>query len=139
MSLQIASIFLRGSMPGQYVWIVAIYLVIGLVLIAAGYRKFILQWLNGIRGKDWARVSAVIDLVSVADRTEHVRGTTLPRFDATLTYFYRNPDLQTGDYSRIFGNEDDAKEWADSYKGRTVFVHVDPRNPANSVLRKEEL
>jgi len=44
-----------------------------------------------------------------------------------------------GDYSRDFGNEDDAKAWANSYKGETVKAHVDPRDPARSVLRKEDL
>jgi hypothetical protein len=56
-----------------------------------------------------------------------------------LTYVYRNPELQMGDYSRRFANEDDAKAWANSYKGETVKVRVDPRDPMRSVLRKEDL
>jgi hypothetical protein len=31
---------------------------------------------------------------------------------ATLTYIYQYPERQMGDYSRRFGNEDDAKSWA---------------------------
>jgi hypothetical protein len=44
-----------------------------------------------------------------------------------------------GDYSRRFGNEDDAKAWANSYKGETVKVHVDPNDRTRSVLREEDL
>jgi hypothetical protein len=45
---------------------------------------------------------------------------------------------QMGDYSRDFAI-DDAKAWANSYKGETIKVHVDPRAPIRSVLRKENL
>jgi DNA-binding beta-propeller fold protein YncE len=57
------------------------------------------------------------------------------------TYFYRNPELQTGDYSRLFSydEEDDANAWAASYKGSSVKVHIDPCDPSRSVLRKEDL
>jgi hypothetical protein len=58
---------------------------------------------------------------------------------ATLTYFYRNPDLQTGDYCRMFDTKEEGEAWAASFKGRTVFVHVNPRDPSQSVLRTEEL
>ena len=60
-------------------------------------------------------------------------------YKATLTYTYNNPEQQMGDYSRDCANEADAKAWANSYKGETVKVHVDPRDPTRSVLRKEDL
>jgi hypothetical protein len=63
----------------------------------------------------------------------------LSYYKATLTYTYNNPEQQMGDYSRDFANEADAKAWANSYKGETVKVHVDPRDPTRSVLRKEDL
>ena len=47
---------------------------------------------------------------------------------ATLTYFYRNPELQAGEYSRMFGVDEEAQAWAAFYKGSTVIVNVDPRD-----------
>ena len=44
-----------------------------------------------------------------------------------------------GEYNRRFGNKDDAAAWANSYKGETVVVHVDPRDRTRSVLREEDL
>ena len=124
-----------------YDWhIIAIAVALVAVTSAARYWRFFVQWLEGIRGLHWAATSAVIDVVSVVEQKaqgryeEYVVG-----YLATLTYFYRNPELQTGDYSRMFNEEADAQAWAASYKGRNVMVHVDPRDPSNSVLRKEEL
>ena len=44
-----------------------------------------------------------------------------------------------GDYSRDFGNKDEADAWANSYKGETVKIYVDPRDPTHSFLRDEDL
>ena len=89
---------------------------------------------------------AAIDIVSVACVESDMAAlpgmkasTNQPYYKATLTYLYKNPEQQMGDYSRRFGNEDDAKTWANSYKGETVTVHVDPRDPTRSVLREEDL
>ena len=35
--------------------------------------------------------------------------------------------------------KDEAQAWANSYKGSTVMVHLDPRDPTRSVLREEDL
>jgi hypothetical protein len=102
--------------------------------------RFLVQWVQGIRGRDWAKVSATVDIVTVVAQTVETRGG--PRvvgYVATLTYFYRNPELQTGDYSRMFKTEAEAQTWGASYKGKAVMVHVDPRDGSRSVLRKEEL
>jgi hypothetical protein len=61
------------------------------------------------------------------------------RYRATLTYFYRTPELQMGEYSRLFTDKEEAQAWAASYKGENVMVHVNPRDTTKSALRKEEL
>jgi len=72
--------------------------------------------------------------------TEETRyGERIVGYAAALTYFYRNPELQMGEFSRMFDEEADAQAWVARYKGRTVIIHVDPRHPSRSVLRKEDL
>jgi hypothetical protein len=44
-----------------------------------------------------------------------------------------------GNYSCSFADEVEATSWANSYKGETVKVHVDPRNPTRSVLREQDI
>jgi hypothetical protein len=109
------------------------------VSYASLYWRRFAQWIAGIRGRDWPAVSATVDVVSVVEQLDE-RG-RLYAYLATLTYFYRNPELQTGDYIRLFGADEEAEamSWVTSYKGSTIKVHIDPRDPARSVLRKEEL
>ena len=111
------------------------------ILFAVYHWRFFVQWLNGIRGRDWPAVSAVVDLVDVVEQRQATGKGDIVYYLATLTYFYRNPELQTGDYSRLFSydEEDDANAWAASYKGSSVKVHIDPRDPSRSLLRKEDL
>jgi hypothetical protein len=117
-----------------------IFVAIVIGAIAARYWRFFIQWMDGIRGRDWNTVSAIIDVVSVVQQTEQTRyGERVIGYLATLTYFYRNPALQMGEYSRMFSDEAEAQGWTASYKGRSVMVHVDPRDPTRSVLRKEQL
>jgi hypothetical protein len=138
MNQEMASIIIDGSIPDWY--FIPIFLVFVGISIAARYGRFFTQWLRGIRGRDWERVSAVIDVVSVVVQTEQGRyGERIVGYLATLTYFYRNPELQMGEYSRMFDEEKEAQDWVAPYKGRPVIVHVDPRDPSQSVLRKEEL
>ncbi len=135
----IASVIMRGSVYDWYAF--PILLVSVAVLFAVYHWRFFVQWLNGIRGRDWPAVSAVVDIVDVVEQRQATGKGDIVHYLATLTYFYHNPEVQTGDYSRLFSydEEDDAKAWATSYKGSTVKVHVDPRDPSNSVLRKEDL
>jgi hypothetical protein len=112
------------------------------ISLAARYWGLFVQWLHGLRGRDWATIPAVIDIVSVVPQTKKTNYGEQERivsYLGTLTYCYRNPELQMGDFSRMFGTEVAAKAWVGSYKGRSVMVHVDPRDPSQSVLRKEEL
>jgi hypothetical protein len=123
--------------------VVLVLLVAGAVIFEGVCEHFIKKWIKRTRGRNWPTVSATIDIVSVAfipDETPSMKA--YPNFSyylATLTYTYNNPEQQMGEYSRRFGNEDDAKAWANSYKGETVTVHVDPRDPTRSVLREEDL
>jgi hypothetical protein len=128
----------RGSVYDWYYF--PIFVAFVAVSIAARYRQIFIQWLNGIRGRDWASVSALIDVVSVVPQIEQTRyGERTVGFLATLTYFYRNPELQMGEYCRMFDTENEAQSWTASYKGRNVMVHIDPKDPTRSVLRAEEL
>ena len=134
---------------GSVIWSHTIYdwyafpilAVVVAVSFAVYHWRFFVQWLNGIRGRDCPAVSAVVDLVDVVEQRQATGKGDIVYYLATLTYFYRNPELQTGDYSRLFSydEEDEAQAWAASYKGSTIKVHVDPRDPSRSVLRKEDL
>ena len=92
-----------------------------------------------MRGRDWPAISALIDMTIVVDETVSTGRGDIVQFLALLTYFYRNPELQSGEYRRVFDDGDEAQACANSYKGSTFKVHVDPRDPARSVLRKEDL
>ena len=137
MSEPVASIILRGTANDWYAF--PFVLAFACVGVAAFYWRFFVQWLNGIRGRNWTTISAIIDIVSVVQQTQQTGKGEIVSYLATLTYFYRNPELQIGEYSRMFDEEEEAKAWTASYKGNTVMVHVDPRDQSHSVLRKEEL
>jgi hypothetical protein len=113
------------------------------VTVAFGwvYWSGFVQWLNGVRGRDWPTVSAVIDTVNVDEVRQGTGHGDMVHYVATLTYSYRNPELQTDEYTRLFSydEQEDAHAWARSYKGSTVKVHVDPHDPSRSILRKEDL
>jgi hypothetical protein len=106
----------------------------------ARYWRFFVQWRNGKRASEWTTMPAVIDVVSISEQIEEGRhGEQTIRYLATLTYFYRNPELQMGEYSRLFTYKVEADAWSAPHKGKTVVVHIDPRNSTRSVLRKEAL
>jgi hypothetical protein len=114
----------------------------GIILFGVCWQLFD-NWVERTHGRNWPTVSAVVDIVTVALMKDNgLPGkaySSTSYYQATLTYIYYNPEQQMGDYSRRFGNEDDAKAWANSYKGETIKVHVDPRDPTRSVLRKEDI
>ncbi len=147
MTLLIANLIIWGS-PLTHSEFVLILLFIAVVMFVGVCRQIIDTWIKRTRSRSWPTVSAVIDIVSVAFiPDDSIPAPSVPidtsRYLATLTYLYNYPnksfEQQMGDYSRNFGNEDDAKAWANSYKGETVKVHVDPRDPTRSVLREVDL
>ena len=122
-------------------FILAFVLCVAVRLSWANWRFFV-QWLEGVRAQSWPTILATIDNVSVAEQVESAgRSGLVTLYLVTLTYFYRNPELQAGEYRKLFNanRKDDAHDWANSYKGKIVTVHVDPRDPTRSVLRKEDL
>lgn len=103
------------------------------------WRSFIQKLSGGTTGREWPVVEATIDVVAVI--RQEGTGREPASYLATLTYFYRNPDLQSGDYCRVFEEceEATAQDWVASKKGRTVEVHVDPIDPTHSVLLDEDV
>ena len=138
---QIACIFTHRD-GGTVISFEIIGLIAGAVMMVAICWQLFDMWTSRTRGQSWPTVPAVIDVVSVAyfeDNALAINGLSRPYYQATLTYFFNNPEQQTGEYSRRFGKKNDAEDWANSYKGGTVKVHVDPRDPTRSVLREEDL
>lgn len=111
------------------------------VVYGGDYWRAFVQWFKGLRYRSWPTVSAVIDMVDVDEVRQGTGHGDAVHYVATLSYSYRNPELQMGDYIRLFSydEQEDANAWARSYKGSTIRVHVDPRDPSRSVLRKEDL
>jgi hypothetical protein len=139
-----ASILMHsGGGPVTRFEIILFSLVVGASILVGICWQLLDTWIKRTRGRNWPTVSAIIDVASVA----FIPDNTLFRtgypdnsyYLATLTYIYHNPEQQMGDYKRRFGNEDEAKAWANSYKGEAVKVHVDPHDPTRSVLREENL
>ena len=118
-------------------------LVAGAVMLLSVCWGIIEELIKRIHGRNWPTVSALIGNVSVAFVEDKFAMYAMDSsyYKVTITYVYRYPEEQTGDYSRRFGRyqKEDADAWANSYKGETVKVHVDPRDPTRSVLREEDL
>ena len=143
--LHLVSSFLMHSGGGPVTGfeILLFSLAAGAVILVAIGRGIVQDWIERTRGRNWPTVSAVVDVVSVALIEDDIPS---PKADldgsyykATLTYTYNNPEQQMGDYSRSFGDKDEAQAWANFYKGETVKVHVDPRDPTRSALREKDL
>ena len=139
----IACILARGDGQDTIFWLILISSVAGAIVIVAICWDVVAALVKRTRGRSWPTVSAVIDDVSVTpvggNGISSLAVRDRPYYKANLTYTYNNPEQQTGEYSRDFAGEDDAKAWANSYKGETVKAHVDPNDPTRSVLREEDL
>jgi hypothetical protein len=136
MTLTIVSILMRGTVgPATIYTFILVMLAAGVAVLVAIFQVFLGKWIERTRCRSWPTESAKIDLMSVADVADDAR---YPSYRATLTYIYRNPEEQMGDYSRDFASEDEAHAWANSYKGETVKAYVNPRDPTRSFLREED-
>jgi len=85
---------------------------------------------------NWPTVTATIEVPAVV---QQVTPETSHQFVASLTYFYRNPELQMGEYRRSFATKEQAKQWSAQFKGRTVLVHVNPSDATESVLLERDI
>ena len=132
-----------GGGPVTRFEIILLSLLAGMVILVAICRGIVEEWIKRTRGRNWPTVSAVIDSVSITLVESKLPSSLAvhnwPSYLATLTYAYHGAEQQTGGYSRSFAKKEDAEAWADSYKGSTVKVHVDPRDTTRSVLREEDL
>ena len=139
-----ASILVYAGGPLTRNEVILFSLVAGIIIFVAVVKGVVEDLIARSRGRKWPTTSAVIDIVSVAFIEDDGIPSPKPGLDsshyqATLTYIYNTPEQQMGDYRRDFGDRKDAEDWANSYKGETVKIHVDPRDPARSVLREEDL
>lgn len=113
------------------------------VLLVAGVGAGLSFWaklrasMTRAAARGWPVVPATIDVVSVVERGEEGKKTYV--FVATLTFFYRNPELQAGEYERVFPLESAARMWVEQFKGKQILVHVNPRRPEQSVLLDDDL
>ena len=137
------AIFLTQSQPHndcRLRWAILIGLVSFILygIVTDYWPRFVQRWREK-QARDWPTTPAVI-VISVADTRRDTTGeSVIISHLVLLTYSYRNPELQTGDYTRHFDNEYDAQDWADLCKDRKITVRVDPQNSTRSVLRTEEL
>jgi len=141
-----ANILVSGTVgPATFYTFILGMLATGVGVLVVVLRVIVGDWIERTRCRNWPTVSAVVDIASVAycepdSLLPPLKASSYNRYyKVTLTYIYHYPDEQMGDYSRDFGSKENAEAWANSYKGETVKVHVDPRDPTRSVLREEDL
>jgi len=127
----------RWPQDGVPLFVVAF---IGIAVGTISRWKFVVQWVNGVRGKNWPTVSATVESVDVAqDSKRRGEGYQGRNYVGTITYIYRNPEIQSGEFARSFITEDDARAWAESYRDSKVTVRVNPRDPSQSIVREEDV
>ena len=125
----------NGGGPVTGFEIMLFLLVVGAVILEGVCEHYIRKWIERTRGRNWPTASAIIDIVSVVSCVSGKR----IYYISTPTYAYHNPELQMGDYSRTFGDKDEAEAWANLYKGETVKIYIHRRDPTRSMLREEDL
>lgn len=135
----VTAFFRSGSGIPWFIYLAVAVLIVG-PIIAYSWRVMV-QRVRGIEGRHWPTVPATIeDEFSIEQQSMPSRyGNQVWGYQVTLGYVYHNPEIQFGQYCCNFDSQDEALAWANSFRGCTVKVHVDPKDPAKSVLRKEDL
>jgi len=129
-----------GSAPGWFFGLGYVaFLGILMSTVVAFCWRLVVQRARGIEARNWPAIAATIDDFTVVEDDIPGRYRSSTVYEVTLQYVFRNPEIEIGEYRRVFSDRDEAEAWANSFKGCTVMVHVDPKDPSNSVLRKEDL
>ena len=128
---------------------VGLLIVFGAVALF-GLVRFILRLNRARNARNWPTVSASIRVATAVER-EIEQGSLKDEFImeamgkrhyahiGVLTYFYEDSGEQMGEFEKRFRDKSSAEKWAAAYRDREVSIHVDPSNPANSVLFEEDL
>ena len=141
--LALTTLLHSGGGPVTRTEVIVFLLAAGAIVLGAISWGMMEDLIKRTRGRNWPTARAVVEIVSVSFVEDSIPSPK-PTLDdsyyrATLTYFYNSPERQMGDYSRTFADKQEAEAWANSYKGATVNIHVDPRDPTRSVLKDEDL
>lgn len=120
-----------------FVWVIYVAIFLGAPL--AIFWRQIVQRVRGFGGRNWPTATATIDDFSIDECEIPGRGRSTTIYEVVLQYVFHTPEMQIGEFRREFDERSDAEDWANSFKGCTVKVHVDPKDPQKSVLRKEDL
>ena len=126
----IAGILMAAGDPGTRFWLILISLAAGTIMLVAICWGAVEKWIKRTRGRNWPTISAVIDIISVAFiPDDSIPSPSVPTdnsgYLATLTYVYRNPELQMGDYSRRFAKEDAIRPARRRPLGGAVIARID--------------
>lgn len=94
------------------------------------------EWLRRARSSNWPTAQGVIQNGKVST----VRGRGGEMATAQLAYSYQlDGTYYSGYHTESFNDEQKPWSYVDALKGRSVQVRYDPRNPAVSVLRRQQV
>jgi hypothetical protein len=107
------------------------------------------RWTTKGKARDWPVAQASIDVATGIEREiAQTKYGPVNSYIGVLNYFYEaqpssnvatGDDRHMGEFEKRFDNLDDAKDWAAACKGRTVKVHVNPRDQDESILLDEDV
>jgi hypothetical protein len=118
----------------RYLQEIARYYAIPVIVMTWLFVKALPSKVRALRGCNWAIAQGCIETVSVNTINAQAEFAT-----AILGYSYRvEGELYSGYYSQQFGDEQDAWDYANNLKHKTVAVRCKPGHPETSVLRSQD-